>query len=205
MATTDALPLRERKRIRTRRALADTALRLFTEKGFAATTVQEVVDAAEVSRSTFFRAFPTKEDVAIEAETELWTGFLDALTGRKLDGPVLTALHDVLADAVHALPEDWDRRYIATRRLILTAPSLLGHVGYTRTGVQKQIADQLTATLALPAGDLRPRILAETTTTAWSIAGRDWVATDGTGGRTALLDRLRATFDAVPTALNLSA
>ncbi|UGT44640.1 TetR/AcrR family transcriptional regulator [Nocardia yamanashiensis] len=205
MATTDALPLRERKRIRTRRALADTALRLFTEKGFAATTVQEVVDAAEVSRSTFFRAFPTKEDVAIESETELWTSFLDALTARKLDGPVLAALHDVLADSVHTLPEDWDRRYIATRRLILTAPSLLGHVGYTRTGVQKQIADQLTATLTLPAGDLRPRILAETTTTAWSIAGRDWVATDGTGGRTALLDRLRATFDAVPTALNLSA
>uniref|UniRef100_UPI00245812B9 TetR/AcrR family transcriptional regulator n=1 Tax=Nocardia otitidiscaviarum TaxID=1823 RepID=UPI00245812B9 len=177
MATDDrALPLRERKRIRTRRALADAALRLFTEKGFAATTVEEVVDAAEVSRSTFFRAFPTKEDVAIEAETELWTSYLDTLADREPTGPILAVLRDALIDTVLALPEDWDQRYIATRRLILTAPSLLGHVGYTRSGVQKQIAAQLAETLDLPGGDLRPRILAEMTTAAWSIAGRDWVA-----------------------------
>lgn len=200
-----ALPLRERKRIRTRRTLADAALRLFTEKGFAATTVEELVDAAEVSRSTFFRAFPTKEDVAIEAETELWTGYLAALTRRDLTGPTLTALRDALVDAATELPEDWDGRYIATRRLVLTAPSLLGHVGYTRSGVEKQVAEQLAAELALPEGDLRPRILAELATTAWSIAGRGWVAADGSGGRVNLLERLHDAFAAVPDALQLSA
>ncbi|WP_282782249.1 MULTISPECIES: TetR/AcrR family transcriptional regulator [unclassified Nocardia] len=205
MATDDrTLPLRERKRIRTRRALADAALRLFTEKGFAATTVEEVVDMAEVSRSTFFRAFPTKEDVAIEAETELWTSYLEILADRDLSGPIIAALRDALIDTALALPEDWDQRYVATRRLILTAPSLLGHVGYTRSGVRKQITAQLIGTLDLPGDDLRPRILAEMTTTAWSIAGRDWVAADGDGGRPALLDRLRDAFAAIPDALRLT-
>lgn len=199
-----ALPLRERKRIRTRRALADVALRLFTEKGFAATTVEELVDAAEVSRSTFFRAFPTKEAVAIEAETELWTGYLDALSEHALTGPILDALRDTLADAAAALPDDWDERYIATRRLVLTAPSLLGHVEYSRSRVETQVAQHLSDELTLPDGDLRPRILAEMTTTAWSTAGRAWVAADGAGGRSGLLDGLRDAFAAMPGALELT-
>lgn len=199
------LPLRERKRLRTRRVLADTALRLFTEKGFAATTVEELVDAAEVSRSTFFRAFPTKEAVAIEAETELWAAYLEALAARELSGPILTALADTVIDTATALPDDWDERYIATRRLVLTAPSLLGHVDYTRSGIEKQAVELLTDKLALTPGDLRPRILAELTTTAWSIAARGWVAADGTGGRAQLIDRLRESFAAITDALGMSA
>lgn len=200
-----ALPLRERKRLRTRRALADAALRLFTENGFAATTVEELVDAAEVSRSTFFRAFPTKEAVAVEAETELWTGYLDALSADNLTGPVLTALRDILTGAVAELPDDWDVRYVATRKLILTAPGLLGHVEYARSGVETQVAQRLSDKLGLPVGDLRPRVLAELTTTAWSIAGRGWVAAGASRGRADLLERLHQAFAVIPDALQLSA
>src|SRR6266852_474455 len=82
-----SLPLRERKKLRTRRALADAALRMFTEKGFDATTLDELAEEAEVSRSTFFRFFPAKEAAAIEAETELWTAYLAALADRDLSGP----------------------------------------------------------------------------------------------------------------------
>ncbi|TQF68374.1 TetR family transcriptional regulator [Rhodococcus spelaei] len=200
-----ALPLRERKRLRTRRALADAALRLFTEKGFAATTVEELVDVAEVSRSTFFRAFPTKEAVAVEAETELWAAYLDALTAHDLAGPMLAALRDILTGVVAELPDDWDVRYVATRKLVLTAPSLLGHVEYTRSGMETQVAQRISDKLALPGGDLRPRVLAELTTTAWSIAGRGWVAADASGGRADLLERLHQAFAVIPDALQLSA
>jgi hypothetical protein len=117
---------------------------------------------------------------------------------------VLTSLLDVITESVAALPEDWAQRYVATRRLILTAPSLLGHVEYARSGVEAQVAQTLTDKLALPEGDLRPRILAELVTTAWSIAGRGWVTTDGTGGRPDLLERLKEAFAAVPEALDLS-
>ncbi|WP_019931729.1 TetR family transcriptional regulator [Nocardia sp. BMG111209] len=200
-----SLPLRERKRLRTRRSLADTALRLFAERGFDATTVDELVDAAEVSRSTFFRTFATKEAAAVEAETELWAAYLAAVPSRARAGTVLDALRDSLIAAVDGLPGDWDARYVATRRLILTTPGLLGYVEYHRTGVERDVIGALATELGLDADDLRLRILAELATTAWSIAGRDWVRADGAGGRPGLADRLRAAFAAIPLSLGLAA
>jgi AcrR family transcriptional regulator len=57
--------LRERKKARTRAAIREQAMRLFEEQGYAATTVDQIAEAAEVSQSTFFRYFPTKEDVVL--------------------------------------------------------------------------------------------------------------------------------------------
>lgn len=55
--------LRERKKARTKAAIQEHAVRLFREQGFAATTIEQIAEVAEVSPSTVFRYFPTKEDL----------------------------------------------------------------------------------------------------------------------------------------------
>jgi AcrR family transcriptional regulator len=210
MATHDAaeraLPLRERKKLRTRRALAEAALRLFTEEGFDATTLEDLTEEAEVSRSTFFRFFPAKEAAAIEAEAELWTAYLAALAERELSGPVLGELHQTLAGAVAGLDPGWDQRFLATRRLIVAEPNtLLKYVEHYRHGVKNEVIACLADKLALDPEDLRLRMLAELAMTAFTIAGRPWLYDDGRGGRDALLRRYREAVNAIPASLELSA
>jgi AcrR family transcriptional regulator len=57
--------LTARNKDRTRRELAEAASRLFAERGYASTTIQDIVQAVDVSPRTFFRYFPCKEDVVI--------------------------------------------------------------------------------------------------------------------------------------------
>lgn len=57
--------LRERKKAKTHAAIQEHAMRLFAEQGYEATTVEQIAAAAEVSPSTLFRYFPTKQDIVL--------------------------------------------------------------------------------------------------------------------------------------------
>ena len=200
-----SLPLRERKKLRTRRALADAALRLFAEQGFDATTLEELAEEAEVSKSTFSRTFPAKEAAGIEAEAEVWTAYLTALADGELAGPLFAELHRTLAAATASLDPTWDERFLATRRLIAAEPALLRYTEHYRAQVKEQIAAALAARLRLDTEDLRLHVLAELVMTAWSLSGRPWVRRAGRGGRAALLDGFADAIRAVPASLSLTA
>jgi AcrR family transcriptional regulator len=82
---TATLPLRERKKLLTRQALARAAIRLFHEQGYEATTVEQIAAAADCSHMTFFRYFGTKEDVVFYGVAERLTALRAALD-RPRDG-----------------------------------------------------------------------------------------------------------------------
>src|SRR5215208_2442716 len=83
--------LRERKKQQTRQAIADTARRLFSERGFDAVTVAEVARAADVSEKTVFNYFPTKEDLFYSRLEAFEDELLGAVRGRKPGETVLDA------------------------------------------------------------------------------------------------------------------
>jgi AcrR family transcriptional regulator len=200
-----SLPLRERKKLRTRRALADAALRLFTDKGFDATTLEELADEAEVSKSTFFRFFPAKEAAAIEAETELWQAYLTALADRELSGPILSELHQALVAATAGLDPGWDERFLATRRLIAAESALLRYIEYYRTQIKRQVVTCLAGKLCLDPEDFRLHVLAEIATLVFTLSARPWVYRDGHGGRKALVEGFEDAVKAIPASLDLGA
>ncbi|TDQ04833.1 TetR family transcriptional regulator [Labedaea rhizosphaerae] len=99
--------LRERKKARTRRAIRDHAMRLFTEQGYAATTVEQIAEAAEVSPSTFFRYFPTKEEVVLADDIDPVA--FESFQNQPPEMTPLEALRATLTDVFGNLSEeDWE-------------------------------------------------------------------------------------------------
>jgi AcrR family transcriptional regulator len=93
-ATTPRPGLRERKKIRTRQAIRHAAYRLFAEQGYDATSVDRIAHEAEVSPSTVFRYFPTKEDIVLTDEYDPLIH--DALLARPADEAPVTALRNAM-------------------------------------------------------------------------------------------------------------
>ncbi|MEU7133138.1 helix-turn-helix domain-containing protein [Streptomyces sp. NPDC046261] len=97
---------RERKKALTRQALADAALRLFTERGFDDVGVREVAEAADVSLSTLFKHFPSKEALVFDLDTDIESALLAAVRDRAPGQSVLHALRDHLVRTRTAVRTD---------------------------------------------------------------------------------------------------
>ncbi|MFD7437875.1 TetR/AcrR family transcriptional regulator [Streptomyces sp. NPDC059861] len=90
--------LRERKKIRTREAIRSATYELIEERGYAATTIEQIADRAEVSPSTVLRYFPAKEDIVLT--DELCPLLLAEFRARPVDEPWLDSLRNVLRRAI---------------------------------------------------------------------------------------------------------
>jgi AcrR family transcriptional regulator len=131
--------LRERKKQRTREAIAQTARRLFEEHGFDAVTVDEVARESEVSRKTVFNYFPTKEDLFFSGMELFEERLLDAIRKRDPDESILTAFARFVTESRGLLAAEDPQageRLRAINRLIAESPTLLAreqqiHAGYT--------------------------------------------------------------------------
>src|SRR3954470_11940226 len=107
--------LRERKKEATRRLIAQTARRLFAERGFDAVTVAQVARAADVAEKTVFNYFPTKEDLFYANMEAFEERLLAAIRERPAGETVLEAFRRffLAPEGVLALGEDAE----ATARL----------------------------------------------------------------------------------------
>ncbi len=97
-----AVGLRERKKARTKAAIQQHAMRLFAERGYQATTVEQIAAAAEVSPSTFFRYFPTKEDIALYDALD--PVLLEAFRAQPADLSPIQALRGAMRQVLADLP-----------------------------------------------------------------------------------------------------
>jgi AcrR family transcriptional regulator len=196
--------LRERKKQRTRRELADAALRLFDEQGYDATTLDELVESVEVSKRTFFRYFDSKEGVALAAEAELWDAFVDTLDRWEVEGEVLATLRDALIEAIGNLPEGWPERLYRTRGLLGRTPGLRAGSMMMAAGTQERVAANVAPRLGVAVDDIRLRLVVEIAMGAYRCGAKDWISDRKRGGRKVLADRIRTAFDAVRDATELA-
>ena len=135
--------LRERKKEQTRRLLADTARRLFAERGFEAVKVAEVARAADVSEATVFNYFPTKEDLFYSGLEAFEAELLSSVENRAEGESVLAAFARFVQEprgVLAAKDPEAVERLAATSRVIEESPSLLAR--------ERRIFDAFTDSLA---------------------------------------------------------
>jgi AcrR family transcriptional regulator len=166
--------LRERKKAATRAAIRQHALRLFREQGYDATTVEQIAEAAEVSRSTFFRYFPTKEDVVLQDDMDLlWT---EAVRAQPPELSPMAALRSAMQDLFARMTPAELEQMRETAELTMSVPA-----------VRARSLDELARTIGIIArlageragrdpGDIEVRTFAGA---VLGIAMAAWFATSG--------------------------
>ena len=118
--------LRERKKQRTRQQIADTAMRLFRERGFHGVTVAEIARAAEVSEQTVFNYFPTKEDLVYGSMESFQEALLQAVRVRPAGESILEAFGQFILQTRGLLADQQaDEELQSVLRVIAESPALL--------------------------------------------------------------------------------
>lgn len=164
---------RERKRRQTRERIETTALKLFLERGFDNTTIEDITEAADVSKRSFFDYFPSKEDVVAAWQD----GFADELIGAVAAQPADAPLVDVIETAINAALRAAisDPQHLAIAALIRDTPALRSRDQLKYAKLERKLTDALHARCS--AGDeerFRLSVLAAAVVGMLRIGGERW-------------------------------
>src|SRR5262245_16953471 len=180
--------LRERKKLRTRADLTDAAFRLFGDRGFDETTIEDIVEQVEVSPRTFFRYFDSKEDVVIGFFDDLGLKLRAMLAARPYEEPPFTACRNALGSLVDLYTAEVER-VTAAKRLSYGTPSIRARLLDKHARWENGVTEELAARMGVdPASDRRPRLLAAGTLAAFSTAVNAWCGSGGSADLHRLVD-----------------
>ena len=139
-----ALGLRERKKAQMRETIQSFALQLMREQGYAATTVEQIITGVDVSESTFFRYFPTKESLVLSDEFD--PIILEAFLAQPTDISVMSALRNAMRSLFAGLSAEALADQRERVNLVVQVPSLrsamLDQFSETMTVLSRAIAER---------------------------------------------------------------
>jgi AcrR family transcriptional regulator len=180
------VPLRQRKRARTRAALIAAALELFERQGYEATTIDEIAAAADVSPRTFFRYFSTKEDVAFG--DDVGPEIIELLAARPADEPILESVRSVVADSLALVSAEDREALLARLRIVYRTPSLRARRWEFQLEMGRISGGILAARRGLPPDDLDSRVTATAVFTSIEVAMDHWQQHEGRDELGAVID-----------------
>jgi AcrR family transcriptional regulator len=181
--------LRERKKDRTKLALQSAAVRLFNEKGYAGTSVDDIAEEAEVSRRTFFRYFGSKEGVLFADAEESGNALREEILRQPPDMSGLLAFGcAVVALARHVEEED---QILAQQRVLASSFELRSRAAELARVWRRRLADALAERKGREEADEKDLLTASIGIAVIQSVTEDWVLSDG---RDRLADKLEAAF-----------
>jgi AcrR family transcriptional regulator len=190
--------LRERKKQKTRESIQRTALRLFEKQGYEETTIEQIAAAVEISPSTFFNYFPTKEDVVLfdAYDPVAIRMFLE----RPREEPLNVSLRKVLESLAAAFERD-ERMILARGRFFLEVPELRARMWDEIERTQLLIVEMLAARTGRRPDDYELRVTARIVIAALLEASKEWMRSKGRSGLVELTNRA---LDVVESGARLS-
>ncbi len=170
--------LRERKKQKTKASIQREALRLFKKRGYDETTIEDIAAAAEISPSTFFNYFPTKEDVVLfdEYDPMLFPLLTDAPAGETLR----ESIHRVL-DAFAVILEHDKEAILERSRLVLEVPELRARIWEELEKARELFAAVIASRTGREITDFEVQVVAMTLIGISFQASVEWVRSGGEG------------------------
>jgi len=190
--------LRERKKQKTRESIQRTALRLFEKQGYEATTIEQIAAAVEISPSTFFNYFPTKEDVVLYDAYDPMA--IQLFLDRPKHEPVNVGLRKVLEALAAAFQRD-EQTILARGRLYLEVPELRSRIGDEVERTQVMVVQMLAERTGRRPDDFELRVTARVVIGAVYEATLEWMRSNGRRGLVELFNRA---LDVVESGARLS-
>ncbi|AEA22843.1 mycofactocin system transcriptional regulator [Pseudonocardia benzenivorans] len=166
-----------RRPVTSRFEIEHIALDLFAERGFDATTVDDIAQAAGIGRRTFFRYYASKNDVPWGAFDEQLTRMRSTFAALPPDVPVMRAVREVVLDFNDVAPDEqpWHRQRL---RLILGTPTLQAYSTLRYAAWRQVVADFVAARLGTTPDDLVPLTVGHASLGAALAAYETWLTTD---------------------------